>query len=64
MLAKLRPSLAVIAALLQVLGLAGIAIGAGLVAGLGVGVVVGGVLATALGVALERGGSNARKSSP
>lgn len=63
MFAKLRPSTAFIAALLQILGLVAVAVGAGLAAGVAVGVLVGGVLALALGVALEKGGSNARKPS-
>lgn len=61
MIAKLRPSSALVAVLLQVLGMLVVSVGAGVVAGLGVGLVVGGVLMVVAGIALEREAADARK---
>jgi hypothetical protein len=53
-------STAAVAVTVQLVGLAAIAVGAGLIAGLGVGILTAGVLGVTAGVALERG-ADARK---
>ena len=45
-----------VGSVLQAVGCVGVAVGAGLIGGIGVGVAVGGVLALLLGVVLEREG--------
>jgi len=61
LIAKLRPSAALVAAVLQIIGMVAIAHGVTLLLGLGAGLVVAGVEALIVGVAVEKEASNARK---